>query len=35
MAEMNKFAASEWRKAHKPDWALDLAEKFFNWRRGG
>lgn len=34
MAEMNKFAASEWRKAHKPDWALDLAEKFFNWRRG-
>ena len=35
MAEMNKFAASEWRKAHKPDWALDLAEKFFTWRRGG
>ena len=35
MAEMNKFAASEWRKAHKPDWALDIAEKFFNWRRGG
>jgi dihydrolipoamide dehydrogenase len=34
MAEMNKFAASEWRKAHKPDWALDLAEKFFTWRRG-
>lgn len=33
MAEMNKFAASEWRKAHKPDWALDLAEKFFDWRR--
>ena len=35
MAEMNKFAASEWRKAHKPDWALDIAEKFFTWRRGG
>lgn len=35
MAEMNKFAASEWRKAHKPDWALDIAEKFFAWRRGG
>lgn len=33
MAEMNKFAASEWRKAHKPDWALDIAEKFFKWRR--
>ena len=35
MAEMNKFVASEWRKAHKPDWALDIAEKFFTWRRGG
>jgi dihydrolipoamide dehydrogenase len=35
MAEMNKFAASEWRKANKPDWALDIAEKFFTWRRGG
>ncbi|MFT6642660.1 MAG: dihydrolipoamide dehydrogenase [Patiriisocius sp.] len=34
MAEMNKFAASEWRKSHKPDWALELAEKFFAWRRG-
>lgn len=34
MAEMNKFAASEWRKAHKPDWALNIAEKYFNWRRG-
>lgn len=34
LAEMNKFAASEWRKAHKPDWALDLLEKFFDWRRG-
>ena len=34
LAEMNKFAASEWKKAHKPDWALDLIEKFFNWRRG-
>ncbi|MFN3236875.1 MAG: FAD-dependent oxidoreductase [Pseudomonadales bacterium] len=35
MAEMNKFAASEWRKANKPDWALDIAERFFTWRRGG
>jgi pyruvate/2-oxoglutarate dehydrogenase complex dihydrolipoamide dehydrogenase (E3) component len=33
--EMNKFAASEWRKSHKPDWALDIAEKFHTWRRGG
>jgi pyruvate/2-oxoglutarate dehydrogenase complex dihydrolipoamide dehydrogenase (E3) component len=22
LAEMNKFAAREWRKAHKPDWLL-------------
>ena len=35
LAEMNKFAASEWRKSHKPDWALDLAKKYLNWRRGG
>ncbi|MCZ6503897.1 MAG: FAD-dependent oxidoreductase, partial [Gammaproteobacteria bacterium] len=34
LAEMNKFAASEWRKNHKPDWALDLAEKYHSWRRG-
>ncbi len=34
LAEMNKFAASEWRKNHKPDWALDLAEKYHRWRRG-
>ena len=32
--EMNKFAASEWRKAHKPDWALALAERYHAWRRG-
>lgn len=34
LAEMNKFAASEWRKAHKPDWILNIAEKFHAWRRG-
>jgi pyruvate/2-oxoglutarate dehydrogenase complex dihydrolipoamide dehydrogenase (E3) component len=32
--EMNKFAASEWRKNHKPEWALVIAEKFHRWRRG-
>ena len=32
--EMNKFAASEWRKAHKPEWALAVAERFHTWRRG-
>lgn len=35
LAEMNKFAASEWQKNHKPDWALDLLEKFHTFRRGG
>ncbi len=34
LAEMNKFAASEWRKNHKPEWALDIAEKYHAWRRG-
>lgn len=33
--EMNKFAASEWRKSHKPDWALAVAERYHRWRRGG
>jgi len=32
--EMNKFAASEWRKAHKPEWALAVAERCHAWRRG-
>ncbi|MCH7743871.1 MAG: FAD-dependent oxidoreductase [Proteobacteria bacterium] len=34
LAEMNKYVAGEWRKNHKPDWALDLAEKYHRWRRG-
>ena len=34
LAEMNKFAASEWRRNHKPEWALDLVEKYHRFRRG-
>ena len=34
LAEMNKYAASEWRRNHKPDWALELAEKYHSFRRG-
>lgn len=34
LAEMNKFAASEWRKAHKPEAVLDLIGRFHSWRRG-
>lgn len=34
LMEMNKMVAGEWRKNHKPDWLLNLAEKYFNFRRG-
>ncbi|UYH54962.1 FAD-dependent oxidoreductase [Qipengyuania sp. SS22] len=34
MAEANKFAAGEWKKAHKPERLLALVEKYHNWRRG-
>ena len=34
LAEMNKFAASEWRKKHKPERVLDWVEKFHAFRRG-
>ncbi len=33
LAEANKFAAGEWKKAHAPQWALNLVQKFHNWRR--
>lgn len=35
MAEANKFAASEWRKAHKPERLLSWLGRYFRWRRGG
>ncbi|MEM7690095.1 MAG: FAD-dependent oxidoreductase [Pseudomonadota bacterium] len=34
MAEANKFAAGNWKKANKPEWALTWVERYFNWRRG-
>ncbi len=34
LAEANKFAAGEWRKAHVNARALNLLERFHNWRRG-
>ncbi len=34
LAEMNKFAASEWHKNHKPNYVLDWVEKFHAFRRG-
>ena len=32
--EANKFAAGNWKKAHAPQWALNLLEKFHRWRLG-
>ena len=34
LAEANKYAAGVWKKAHAPQWALRLAERFHAWRRG-
>ena len=33
-AEANKYAAGEWKKAHAPELALRLLEKYHTWRRG-
>ncbi len=35
MTEANKYAAGVWKRAHAPQGALRLAERFFRWRRGG
>ncbi len=34
MAEANKFAAGNWKKANKPEGLLVWVERFFNWQRG-
>jgi pyruvate/2-oxoglutarate dehydrogenase complex dihydrolipoamide dehydrogenase (E3) component/uncharacterized membrane protein YdjX (TVP38/TMEM64 family) len=34
MAEANKYAAGEWKKAHKPERALKWLERYHRWRRG-
>jgi pyruvate/2-oxoglutarate dehydrogenase complex dihydrolipoamide dehydrogenase (E3) component/uncharacterized membrane protein YdjX (TVP38/TMEM64 family) len=34
MAEANKYAAGEWKKAHKPEVLLRWVERFHGWRRG-
>ncbi|MEO1731506.1 MAG: FAD-dependent oxidoreductase [Pseudomonadota bacterium] len=34
MAEANKFAAGNWKKANKPEGLLIWVERFFNWQRG-
>ena len=33
MAEANKYAAGEWKRAHAPQRLLRLVERFHTWRR--
>ncbi|MGH8528245.1 MAG: FAD-dependent oxidoreductase [Nevskiales bacterium] len=32
LAEANKFAAGEWKRAHAPQWALNILQKYHAWR---
>ncbi len=34
MAEANKFAAGNWKRANKPEKLLGFVEKYHDWRRG-
>ncbi len=34
MSEANKYAAGNWKRAHAPQRALRIAQRFFDWRRG-
>ncbi|MGB0956500.1 MAG: FAD-dependent oxidoreductase [Panacagrimonas sp.] len=34
LAEANKFAAGQWKQAHKPERALRWLQRFHAWRRG-
>ncbi len=34
MAEANKYAAGNWKRAHAPQTLLDWVERFHTWRRG-
>lgn len=34
MAEANKYAAGDWKKANKPEKLLGYVEKYHDWRRG-
>ena len=33
-AEMNKYVAGEWKRAHQPETVLAWVEKYHTWRRG-
>ncbi len=34
LAEANKYAAGEWKRAHKPERLLRIVERYHAWRRG-
>ena len=34
MSEANRYAAGEWKRAHKPDRLLAWVERYHTWRRG-
>ena len=34
LAEANKYAAGEWKRAHAPQWALNMLQKYHAWRLG-
>ena len=34
LSEANKYAAGNWRRAHKPDWAMRWLRRFHQWRLG-
>jgi pyruvate/2-oxoglutarate dehydrogenase complex dihydrolipoamide dehydrogenase (E3) component/uncharacterized membrane protein YdjX (TVP38/TMEM64 family) len=34
MAEANKFAAGDWKRAHKPEGLLGIVERYHRWRLG-
>ena len=34
MAEANKYAAGEWKRAHQPETVLKWVERYHRWRRG-
>lgn len=34
LAEMNKLVAGEWRKKNKPEWLLNLLQRYHRFRRG-
>lgn len=35
LSEANKYAAGQWKKAHKPEGVLRWVERFHDWRRKG